>query len=133
MNRIIIKYYHALFALKTQNCLDNFTLIITALSIVFGLMNQEFTFVLIQLTVYLEITFNEDLCHVETSQLILIAKQLFGFYMAQDMTEGNFRTFYGFLDVTLFAHLFLIDRINVYGITFLFNLLFNCCSGMCKI
>ena len=37
LNRIIIKYYHTLFALKTQNCLDNFTWIITDLSIVFWL------------------------------------------------------------------------------------------------
>ena len=47
--------------------------IITALSNVFGLMVWEFVFVLIQITVCSEITFDEDLCHVETSQLIFIA------------------------------------------------------------
>ena len=95
-------------------------------------MVWEFFFVLIQINVYSEITFDEDLCHVETSQLIFIAMQLFGFYMTQDI-EGNYRTFCGFLNGNLFAHLFSIDRINVYGILFLFNLLFNYCSGMCEI
>ena len=94
-------------------------------------MIREF---LIQITVCLEITFNKDLCHVETSQLIFITMQLFGFYMARGTIEGNFRTFYGFLDVTLFAHLcFRLIKFNVYGILFLLNLLFNYCSGMCKI
>ena len=51
------------------------------MSNVFGLMVREFVFVLIQITVCSEITFNEDLCHVETSQLIFNAMQLFGFYM----------------------------------------------------
>ena len=67
-------------------------------------MVWEFVFVLIQTTVCSEITFDEDLCHVETSQLIFIAMQLFGFYMTQDI-EGNYRTFCGFLSVNLFAHL----------------------------
>ena len=80
LNRVIIKYYDTLFALKAQNCLDNFTYI-TALSNVFGLMDREFVFVLIQITVWSELTFDEDLCHVETTQMIFIALQLFGFYM----------------------------------------------------
>ena len=68
-------------------------------------MIWEFVFVIIQITVCLEITFNEDLCRVETSQLVFIGKQLFGIYMGQDITEGNFRTFCGSLNVALFAHL----------------------------
>ena len=81
-----MKYYEELFAaLKTQNCLDNFTTIITALSNVFGLMVREFVFVLIQITVCSENTFDEDLCHVETSQLIFVTMRLFGFYMARDI------------------------------------------------
>ena len=80
LNRVIIKYYDTLFALKAQNCLDNFTYI-TALSNVFGLVDREFVFVLIQITVWSELTFDEDLCHVETTQMIFIALQLFGFYM----------------------------------------------------
>ena len=44
-----------------------------ALSNDFGLMIREFFFVLIQITVCSEITFDEDLCHVKTSQLIFIA------------------------------------------------------------
>ena len=79
--------------------------IIAALFNVFGLMVREFVFVLMQITVCSEITFDEDLCHVETSQLIVIAMRLFGFYMARHIIEGNFRTFRGFLNVTLFAHL----------------------------
>ena len=75
------------------------------MSNVFGLMIREFVFVLIQVIVCLEITFDEDLCHVETSQMIFIAMQLFGFYMARDIIEGNFRTFCGFLNVTWFAHI----------------------------
>ena len=75
------------------------------MSNVFGLMAQEFVFALIQITVCSEITFDEDLCHVETNQLIFIAMQLFGFYMARDIIEGNFRTFCGFLNLTLFGHL----------------------------
>ena len=55
------------------------------MSNVFGLMVREFVFVLIQITVCSEITFDEDLCHVETGQLILIAMQLFGFYMTQTL------------------------------------------------
>ena len=43
--------------------------VITALSNVFCLMVREFVFVLIQITVCLEITFDEDLCHVETSHV----------------------------------------------------------------
>ena len=78
----MIKYYDTLFALKTQNCLDNFMTIIAALFNVFGLMIWEFVFVLMQITVCSEITFDEDLCHVETSQLIVISMRLFGFYMA---------------------------------------------------
>ena len=74
------------------------------MSNVFGLMVREFVFVLIQVTVFLEITFDEDLCHVETNQLIFIAMQLFGFYMVWNI-EGNYRTLCGFLYVTLFAHL----------------------------
>ena len=74
LNRIIIKYYHTLFALKTQNCLDNFTLIITDLSI-------------------------------DCLLLVFIAKRLFGFYMAWNIFERNFRTFGVFLNVTLFSHL----------------------------
>ena len=68
-------------------------------------MIREFAFVLIQITVCSEITSDEEKRHVETSQLIFIAKRLFGFYMAWDIIEGNFRTFCDFLDVTLFAHL----------------------------
>ena len=49
------------------------------LSIIFGLMIREFVFVLMQITVCSGINFDEDLCPVETSQLILIAKRLFGF------------------------------------------------------
>ena len=75
------------------------------MSNVFGLMVREFVFVLIQITVCSEITFDEDLCHVETSQLSFIAMPLFGFYMARDIIKGNFRKFLGFLNVTLFAHL----------------------------
>ena len=66
---------------------------------------REFVFVLIQINVRSEITFDEDLCHVETSQLTFITLRLFGFYMARDIIEGNFRTFRGLLNVTLFAHL----------------------------
>ena len=68
-------------------------------------MVWEFVFVLIQITVCSEITFDEDLCHVETSQLIFIAMRLFGFYMARIISEENFRTFCAFLNVTSFAHL----------------------------
>ena len=68
-------------------------------------MIREFVSVLIEITVCSEITFDEDLCRAETSQLIFIAKRLFGFYMARHIIEGNFRTFCGFLNVTLFAHL----------------------------
>ena len=57
------------------------TTIITALSSGFGLIGRAFVFVLIQITVCSKITFNEDLRHVETNQLILIAVQLFGFYV----------------------------------------------------
>ena len=67
-------------------------------------MVREFVFVLIRITVCSETTFDEDLCHVEISQLIFIAKQLLGFYMLQDI-EGNYRTFCDFLNVTFFAHL----------------------------
>ena len=75
-------------------------------SIVFGLMILEFVFVLIQIIVCSEITFDEDLCRVKTRQLIFIAKRrLFGFYMARDIIEGSFQTFCGFLNVTLFVHL----------------------------
>ena len=95
-----------------------------ALSIVFGLMIREFVFVLIQITVCLETTFNEDLFRVETSQLIFIGKWFFGFYMTQDIIEGNFRTFYGFLNVTLFAHL-CFQLMEVMSMAFLFYL--TCC------
>ena len=64
--------------------------IITALSNVFGLMVRGFAFVLIQITVCSEITFDEDLCHTEINQLIFIAMQLFGFHMTWDIVEGNF-------------------------------------------
>ena len=56
-----------------------------ALSDVFGLIIREFVFVLMQITVCSEITFNEDLCHEETSQLNFIAMRLFGFHMARDI------------------------------------------------
>ena len=87
-------------------------------------MVREFVFVLIQITVCSEITFDEDLCHVETSQLIFIAMQLFGFYMARDIIEGNFRTFCGFLNVTLFAHLY-FRLIELMSMVFFFYL--TCC------
>ena len=91
---------------------------------VFGLMVREFVFVLMQITVCSEITFDEDLCHVETSQLIVIAMRLFGFYMARHIIEGNFRTFRGFLNVTLFAHL-CFRLIELMPLVFLFYLI--CC------
>ena len=122
---IIIKYYDTLVALKTQNCLDNFTAIITALSNAFGLVIREFVFVLIQTTVCSEITFNEDLGHVETSQLIFNAMQLFGFYMTQDI-EGNYRTFCGFLSVNLFAHL-CSRLIELTSMVFFFSFYLTCC------
>ena len=122
LNRVIIKYYDTLFALKAQNCLDRFTYI-TALSNVFGLMAREFVFVLIQITVWSELTFDEDLCHVETIQMIFIAMQLFGFYMTQDI-EGNYRTFCGFIKVNLFAHL-CYRLIEVMSMVFFFYL--TCC------
>ena len=83
MNRVIIKYCHALFVFKTQNCLENFTTIITALSIVFWFddsgvclsFNQNYCIVCS------EITFNEDLCLVETSQLIELMPVLFFLYL----------------------------------------------------
>ena len=56
--------------------------------VVFGFMIREFVSVLIEITVSSEITFDEDLCRVETSQLIFIAKRLFGFYMARHIIEG---------------------------------------------
>ena len=98
--------------------------IIAALFNVFGLMVWEFVFVLMQITVCSEITFDEDLCHVETSQLIVIAMRLFGFYMARHIIEGNFRTFRGFLNVTLFAHL-CFRLIELMPLVFLFYLI--CC------
>ena len=60
------------------------------MSNVFSLMVREFVFVLIQITVCSEITFDEDLCHVEINQLVFITMRLFGLYMAQDIIEGNF-------------------------------------------
>ena len=98
--------------------------IFAALFNVFGLMVREFVFVLMQITVCSEITFDEDLCHVETSQLIVIAMRLFGFYMARHIIEGNFRTFRGFLNVTLFAHL-CFRLIELMPLVFLFYLI--CC------
>ena len=95
-----------------------------ALSNAFGLMIREFVFVLIQIAVCSEITFNVDLCHEETSQLNFIAMRLFGFYMARDIIEGDFRTFYGLLYVTLFAHL-LIRLIGLMFMVFIFYL--TCC------
>ena len=86
-------------------------------------MVWEFFFVLIQINVHSEITFDEDLCHVETSQLIFIAMQLFGFYMTQDI-EGNYRTFCGFIKVNLFAHL-CYRLIEVMSMVFFFYL--TCC------
>ena len=86
-------------------------------------MVWEFFFVLIQINVYSEITFDEDLCHVETSQLIFIAMQLFGFYLTQDI-EGNYRTFCGFLDGNLFAHL-CFRLIELMPMVFFFYLI--CC------
>ena len=53
--------------------------------LLFTLMIQEFVFVLIQITVCLETTFYEDLCRVETSQMIFNSKQMFCFYMARDI------------------------------------------------
>ena len=80
--------------------------------------------VLIEITVCSEVTFDEDLCRVETSQLIFIAKPLFGFYMARDIIEGYFRTFYGFLNVTLFTHLcFRLIELMTVG----FFLYLTCC------
>ena len=98
--------------------------IIAALFNVFGLMVREFVFVLMQITVCSEITFDEDLCHVETSQLIVIAMRLFGFYIARHIIEGNFRTFRGFLNVTLFAHL-CFRLIELMPLVFFFYL--TCC------
>ena len=92
-----------------------------ALSNVFGLMIREFVFVLIQITVCSEITFNEDLCYEETSQLNFIAMRLFGFYMARNIIEGDFRTFYGLLYITLFAHL-LFQLIELVFMVFFFYL-----------
>ena len=86
-------------------------------------MVWEFVFALIHITVCLEITFDEDLCHVETSQLIFIAMQLFGFYMTQDIA-GNYRTFCGFLNVNLFAHL-CFRLIELMSMVFFFYL--TCC------
>ena len=86
-------------------------------------MVREFVFVLIQIIVCSEITFDEDLYHEETSQLILIAMQLFGFYITQDI-EGNYRTFCGFLNVNLFAHL-CFRLIELMSMVFFFYL--TCC------
>ena len=47
-----------------------------------------FVFVLIQITVCSEISFDEDLCHAEINQLIFIAMELF---MTRHIIEGNFR------------------------------------------
>ena len=60
------------------------------MSNVFSLMVREFVIVLIQITVCSEITFDEDLCHVEINQLVFITMRLFGLYMAQDIIEENF-------------------------------------------
>ena len=68
-------------------------------------MIRQVVFVFIQITVCSEITFDEDMCRVETSQLIFIAKRLLGFYIARDIIEGNVQIFCDFLKVTLFAHL----------------------------
>ena len=86
-------------------------------------MVREFVFVLIRITVCSEITFDEDLCHVEISQLIFIAMQLLGFYMLQDI-EGNYRTFCDFLNVTLFAHL-CFRLIELKSMVFFFHI--TCC------
>ena len=51
-------------------------------------MIRQVVFVFIQITVCSEITFDEDMCRVETSQLIFIAKRLLGFYIARDIIEG---------------------------------------------
>ena len=96
-------------------------------------MVREFVFVLIQITVCWEITFDEELCHVETSQLIFIAMRLFGFYMARDIIEGNFRTFVCSFMLSIDILVLIDIDIDVYGILFVLNLLFNYCSGMCKI
>ena len=69
---------------------------------IFGLMIQEFG--LIQI-VGLEITFDEDMCCVETSLLVFTAKRLFGFCMVRDIIEGDLWTFCGFINITLFTHL----------------------------
>ena len=97
-------------------------------------MVREFVFVLIQIIVCLEFTFDEDLCHVEASQLIFNVMRLFGFYMARDFIQGNFQIFCGFLNVTLFAHLcFRLVELMCIVFFFLLNLLFSYCSGMCEI
>ena len=96
-------------------------------------MVREFVFVLIQITVSSEITFDEELCHVETSQLIFIAMRLFGFYMARDIIEGNFRTFFCSFMLSIVILVLIDIDIDVYGILFVLNLLFNYYSGMCKI
>ena len=83
----------------------------------------EFAFVLIQITVCSEITFDEDLCHVETSQLIFIAMWLFRFYKARDIEE-NYRIFRGFLNVTFFDHL-CFRLIELMSMVFFFYL--SCC------
>ena len=96
----------------------------TDLSTVFGLMVPEFVFVLIQITICSEITFDEDLYHVETSQLIFIVIQLSGFYMTRNINERNFPIFCGFLYVTFFGHL-CFRLIELMFMVFLFNL--TCC------
>ena len=40
------------------------------------------------------IPFSKNSCHIETSQLICKANQLFGFYMIQVFTERHFRADY---------------------------------------
>ena len=49
------------------------------MSVAFGLMIREFISVLIQIIGCLEISFDEDLCRVETWQLILIFKAIVWF------------------------------------------------------
>ena len=103
LNRI--KYYQTLFALKTQNCFDNFTRIIATLNNYrflvwwFGSLSL-FSFKLL----FARKLLSMRTC-VETSLLIFIAKQFFDFCTARDIIVGNFWAFCGFLNVTLFARL----------------------------
>ena len=98
----------------------------------FGLMIREFVFVLIQITVCSEFTFDEDSRRVETSQQIFIAKRLFGFYIAWGIIKGNSENSVDILS-QICSFMFSIDRINSCGILFVLNLLFDYCSGLYEI